>query len=60
MAHPDFESCDSGATPGDFPTPTEQNQVLYAVTAEAFTEETPLTSEDGWLVNDLGHLMVVG
>ena len=62
MAHPDFEGCDStGTTPGDFPTPDEPNQVLYAVTAAAFTKETPLTSDEaGWLVNDFGHMRVIG
>ena len=60
MAHPDFEGCDNTGTPGDFPNPAEPNQVLYAVTAAEFTKETPLTSEDGWLVNDSGHMMVIG
>ena len=44
----------------DMPIPTQEGQVLFAVSAAEFTVELPLTGEYGWLVNDDGILMVVG
>ncbi len=43
----------------DLPTPTQEGQVLFALTAAEFTVQLPLTGEYGWLVNDDGILMVV-
>ena len=53
-------SASSSSGSGDLPTPDEECQVLYALTPGAFTSETPLTSPNGWLVNDLGCLLVIG
>ena len=53
-------SASSTSGSGDLPTPNEECQVLYALTPGAFTSETPLTSPNGWLVNDLGCLLVIG
>jgi len=45
---------------GDLPSPGEAHQVLYADTSGAFTQQLPLTSCNGWLLNDNGHLLAVG
>lgn len=39
---------------GDF------GQVLISVDGATFEARQPITSEAGWLVNDEGHLLVVG
>jgi len=49
-----------GSGGGSLPTPDEECQVLYAVSPTAFTSELPLTSPNGWLVNDDGCLLVIG
>ena len=49
----------SGGT-GALPTPTQKGQVLFSVDGASFTIELPLTSPDGWLVNEAGLLIVVG
>lgn len=42
------------------PIPDEEHQVFYASTAYSFDKHLPLTSCNGWLLNDLGHMLVVG
>lgn len=39
-------------------TPNEASQVVIANDTPAFTQATPVCSEDGWLVNDDGDLLV--
>lgn len=39
-------------------TPDEESQVIIANDTPAFTQATPVCSEDGWLVNDDGDLLV--
>jgi len=50
--------------PGTVPTPTAIGQVLFSVDGLNFSNELPLTGPDnnsaGWIVNDLGILLVVG
>lgn len=41
------------------PAPTGPGQVLYSIDGTTSAFRTPLTSSDGWLVNDEGVLLVV-
>ena len=41
------------------PPATSEGQVLYSEDGATFTAEQPLTSQDGWLVNDQGILIIV-
>ncbi len=45
---------------GNLPTPSAVGQVLFSVDGLAFTVEDPLTSTEGWIVNDDGVLLVQG
>ena len=38
--------------------PSHDREVLYATTATQFAVAMPITSEEGWLVNDQGYLLV--
>lgn len=55
---------DSGGGGGNMPPATIVGQVLFSVDGLTFTAEQPLTAPDhgsaGWLVNDLGILLVTG
>lgn len=42
------------------PAASTVGQVLYSTDGSAFTAEKPVTSEDGWLVNESGLLIVEG
>lgn len=42
------------------PPATDVGQVLFSVDGSTFTVRQPITTEEGWLVNDEGHLLVVG
>jgi hypothetical protein len=42
------------------PTPTQVGQVLFCNDGSTFEVALPLTSTDGWLVNDDGTLLIVG
>lgn len=57
-----FEGGDSSG--GSTPPATGVGQVLFSVDGLTFTAEQPLTGPDnnsaGWLVNDLGILLVTG
>jgi len=44
---------------GAMPPATEIGQVLFSEDGATFTAETPLTSCEGWLVNNDGILLVV-
>lgn len=44
----------------DAGVPDQVGQIIYSVDGATFTVEQPLTSDAGWLVNDEGHLLVVG
>ena len=39
---------------------TEEGQVLISTGASTFIVAAPLTSDNGWLVNDNGIMLVVG
>jgi len=41
------------------PKPTQVGEVLYSVNGENFSVAIPLTSDQGWLVNDQGILLVL-
>lgn len=43
-----------------FPPANDIGQVLLSVDGATFEVRLPITSEAGWLVNDDGHLLVVG
>lgn len=42
------------------PAATQIGNVLYSLNGATFTNQTPLTSTEGWLVMEDGVLMVVG
>lgn len=44
----------------NLPTPSQECQILFALTSTEFTPQLPLTSDGGWLVNDDGCLLIVG
>jgi len=44
---------------GALPPATQVGQVLFSADGTSFTVEVPITSCDGWLVNDDGVLLVV-
>ena len=48
------------AAPGFVPLPTEVGQVLFSVDGLLFTNELPVTTQQGWLVNAEGILIVQG
>jgi len=52
-----FNPRDGGT--GTLPTPVNIGQVLFAKTATTFSVEQPLTTAQGWLVNEEGTLLVV-
>jgi len=57
---PKFPGCGNGGTT-PLPTPTEEGQILIAVTAAAFVPALPLVLDTGLLlVNDHGRLVVKG
>lgn len=45
---------------GGLPAADSVGQVLFSVDGLTFSRQQPMTSTDGWLVNDEGHLLVVG
>jgi hypothetical protein len=45
---------------GSLPSATQVGQVLFSVDGANFTVRQPLTSCEGWLVNNEGVLIVVG
>lgn len=47
-------------TAAALPPATEVGQVLYSFDGLTFEPRLPLTSEDGWLTNDQGVLLVEG
>jgi hypothetical protein len=49
-----------GPAPAIIPNPTEVGQVLFSVDGAAFTSELPVTTQQGWLVNAEGILIVQG
>lgn len=53
-----FNPRDGGT--GTLPVPVNVGQVLFAKTASEFTVEQPLTTAQGWLVNEEGTLIIVG
>lgn len=61
-ARPRFRGCgDAGSSPSPLPTPTEQGQILYAVTSASFVPASPLVVEPGYLLlTDDGRLVVRG
>ena len=52
-----FNPRDGGT--GNLPTPVNIGQVLFAKSATEFTVEQPLTTAQGWLVNEEGTLLIV-
>lgn len=52
--------CDDGSGGGDLPPATAVGQVLFSVDGSTFTVQQPLTSQQGWLVNNDGILLVSG
>lgn len=57
---PKFPGCDGGS-PTPLPTPTQEGEILYAVTAAAFVPALPLVSDNGYLLtSDSGRLVVKG
>ena len=40
--------------------PSQVGQILFSVDGLSFTPETPVTSQQGWLVNEEGILIVNG
>jgi hypothetical protein len=65
----DLQFCDvANSTPvtlsdllqGNLPPATQVGQVLYSVDGLTFTVQQPLTSKQGWLVNNDGELLVCG
>ena len=45
---------------GALPPATQVGQVLFSVSGSTFTVELPVTSAEGWLVNNEGILIVNG
>lgn len=45
---------------GSLPSATQEGQVLYSVDGTTFSVQTPIISEDGWLVNESGCHIVQG
>lgn len=46
------------APSGNVPTASRIGQVLYSENGSTFTAELPITSPQGWLVNDEGLLVI--
>jgi len=46
------------AAAASLPTPTMVGEVLFAVTANKFVQSLPITSYQGWLVNNQGYMLV--
>lgn len=49
-----------GQSGSGMPPATSIGQVLCSTNGTTFAPQQPLTCTDGWLVNDEGHLLVVG
>ncbi len=45
---------------GALPPPDQVGQVILSLDGVTFETRQPITTEAGWLVNDEGHLLVVG
>lgn len=48
------------AAVGVLPPATDLGQVLFSVDGKTFEPRLPVTTDEGWLVNDEGHLLVAG
>lgn len=48
-----------GGGGGNLPAPTSMGQVLYSLDGINYSWEQPVTSDDGWLVNVDGILIVI-
>lgn len=42
------------------PSASDVGQILFSVDGSTFEVRLPITTDEGWLVNDEGHLLVVG
>lgn len=49
-----------GGVSSGLPSATQIGQILFSVDGSSFTAQLPITSEDGWLVNDNDILIVSG
>lgn len=48
----------SATTTSSFITPTQIAETLFAATPGQFLPSVPITTRNGWLVNDVGYLLV--
>lgn len=48
----------SVASTGSLPAPNNMGELLFAVTVSRFAAALPITTQNGWLVNNDGYLLV--
>lgn len=61
--HNDFNILDLEGSGGSLPPADTAGEVLFSVDGLTFTAQLPMTAPDageGWLVNDVGLMLVVG